>query len=316
MKTKKRVINRKTRKSYEKIDAVITHVDFKSREWRNMFDKAIKYSYDPTVNKYDSISQNRFNDNGELKYVLRSIDQNLNFIRNVYLVIDDYMDVPQWITNVKIVRHTDLLPKDCLPTFNSNVIESFLHKIKGISEPFIYFNNDMFVGKPVSLSDLYKDGKSAVIEEKCNEPCKIPTGTPNTHEPAYISAVKNTNSILRRKFNKIGYYTKHVPIIISPRVMKQIWREYPDKLSQMLKYKFRSIYDISIPILYSYFALYTNRAFIQTKLSLLDNKLLNNTNTLEHFINIQELDNTDSDFKYKMKTFLEKHFPNKCIYEK
>jgi hypothetical protein len=330
MTEKRRFTNNKTRKSSnKKIDIVITHVDSSSKKWREAFDLAVKEHYDPKVNNEDSIIQNRFNDNGELKYVLRSIDENLDFVRNVYLVIDDYMDVPDWITNVKIVRHSEILPKEYLPTFNSHVIESVLHKIEGISEPFMYFNNDVFVGKPVKLSQLYRNNKVSIFIDK-NLPVTTDTKN-NIVEHGSRSACKNSSRLLDiflGKKSKI-YLLRHTPHFFYKKVMNKIWKEFPNEMNATIMSRFRSINDVSMGLLCSYISLYTGLAFINKQkynsLYLPPNGLYTNKNknssVTENLKNVDKyificVNNQPSyDVSIFMK-IIKDMFTQKCMYEK
>lgn len=56
---------------------------------------------------------------------------------------------------IQFIDHTHVIPRAYLPTFNSHVIEAFLHEIPGLAERFIYFNDDMFLGNRVSVSDFF-----------------------------------------------------------------------------------------------------------------------------------------------------------------
>ncbi len=49
---------------------------------------------------------------------------------------------------VNVVDHRDILPPEALPTFNSHAIESGLHKIPGLAEHFVYFNDDFLLARP------------------------------------------------------------------------------------------------------------------------------------------------------------------------
>lgn len=85
----------------------------------------------------------------------------MKFIHNVYLVVATGSQVPEWVhsTDIKVVFHRDIIPEKYLPTFNSTTIEMFLCKIKGLSEHFIYFNDDMFPVKEHIIRDFFIDGK-------------------------------------------------------------------------------------------------------------------------------------------------------------
>lgn len=82
----------------------------------------------------EDVAENRFQDNDELKYSLRSLEKHANWVRNIYLVTNG--QVPNWLNvsnpRIRLVTHEDIFPnKTHLPTFSSPAIESHLHKIKG-----------------------------------------------------------------------------------------------------------------------------------------------------------------------------------------
>ena len=103
----------------------------------------------------------RYADNDELKYSLRSVAQYAPWIHKIYIVTDN--QVPSWLDTsnpkVRIVDHKEIMPEICLPCFNSAVIEHFLYNIPGLSEHFLYANDDMFVNRPVKPDDFFaQDG--------------------------------------------------------------------------------------------------------------------------------------------------------------
>ena len=71
--------------------------------------------------------------------------------------------LPAWLNTdnekLVIVNHRDYIPGKYLPTFNANTIEMNFHRIPGLSEQFVYFNDDMFLGRPVRPEDFFRDGK-------------------------------------------------------------------------------------------------------------------------------------------------------------
>lgn len=134
-----------------KIDIVITHVNFNDVNWQKQ--------YKQYFNKFN---YNRHRAEINLKYLFRSINDNIDFVNNIYLVVSSETQVYDWINKdkVKIVLHKDIIPKEFLPTFNSCCIEMFLHKIPGLGEEFIYFNDDMFIINKKVNSDYYINNKS------------------------------------------------------------------------------------------------------------------------------------------------------------
>ena len=136
------------------MDIVITYVDGNDPVWKQDYEK---YTNVPVMEK-------RFRDWGTLKYLLRGIEVNMPFIRNVYLVVSHESQIPEWADkkNLKVVLHKDIIPAEYLPTFNSTTIEMFLHRIEGLDEEFVYFNDDIFPISPSRPEDLFRDGKAVI----------------------------------------------------------------------------------------------------------------------------------------------------------
>jgi hypothetical protein len=102
--------------------------------------------------------EGRFRDNHELRYSLRALDRFFPAHGHVYIVTDG--QVPSWLQahpQLSIVDHRDLIPAQALPTFDSSHIESYIHRIPGLSERYFYFNDDVFFGAPVDLADWFWD---------------------------------------------------------------------------------------------------------------------------------------------------------------
>lgn len=136
------------------MDAVITYVDGNDPVWKRDYEK---YTNVPVMQK-------RFRDWGTLKYLLRGIQNRMPFINNVYLVVSHPSQVPQWAdtSELKIVLHEDIIPEEFLPTFNCNPIEMHLHRIKGLDEEFLYFNDDMFPVGNCAPEDFFRNGKAVI----------------------------------------------------------------------------------------------------------------------------------------------------------
>jgi len=98
-----------------------------------------------------------FRDNGELRYSLRSLERYAPWIRRIFIVTDG--QTPPWLDTgnpaLRVVDHREIIPAEYLPTFSSRVIEAFLHRIPGLAEHFIYFNDDMFLASPCEPGDFF-----------------------------------------------------------------------------------------------------------------------------------------------------------------
>jgi hypothetical protein len=136
------------------MDIVITYVDGNDPVWKEDYEKTT----------HIPIMEKRFRDWGTLKYLLRGIEVNMPFVRNVYLVVSHPSQVPQWVdqSQLKIVLHKDIIPADYLPTFNCNPIEMHLHRIDGLDEEYLYFNDDLYPLAPCRPEDFFRDGKGVL----------------------------------------------------------------------------------------------------------------------------------------------------------
>ena len=103
----------------------------------------------------------RYRDWDTLKYWFRGVEKYAPWVNKIHFVT--YGHLPKFLnTNnpkLNIVNHKDFIPKEYLPTFSANPIELNLHRIKDLSEQFVFFNDDMFVINKVKSTDFFKNGK-------------------------------------------------------------------------------------------------------------------------------------------------------------
>ena len=146
---------------YPEIDAVYTWVNGSDPVWLKemlFYKSQLDSKRNELSDSVDSFSQSRFRDNDELRYSLRSIEKFAPWIRKIFIVTNG--QVPSWLDlsnpKVQIITHDQIFQnKSQLPTFSSAAIELNLHRIPGISDYFIYFNDDVFLGQPVYPYDFY-----------------------------------------------------------------------------------------------------------------------------------------------------------------
>ena len=136
------------------MDVVITYVDGNDPVWKKDYEK---YTNVPVMEK-------RFRDWGTLKYLLRGIEKYMPFVNNVFLVVSHPSQVPEWVDaeTLKVVLHKDFIPESLLPTFNCNPIEMHIHRIEGLGDEFIYFNDDLFPISESKPEDFFRDGKAVL----------------------------------------------------------------------------------------------------------------------------------------------------------
>jgi hypothetical protein len=147
------------------VDIVYLWVDGSDPLWRS---KRARASAALSPNERQKMAlygnvEGRFRDNEELRYSLRALEKFFPDHGHIYVVTDGQS--PKWLKSspkLTMVDHRDLIPAKSLPTFDSGNIESYIHRIPGLSERFFYLNDDVFFGAPVRLDDwFYPDGTYA-----------------------------------------------------------------------------------------------------------------------------------------------------------
>jgi len=103
-------------------------------------------------------SAGRYRDMNEMKYSLRSIEQFAPWIRKIFIVTNG--QVPNWLNlnhpRIELITHDMIFAnKSHLPVFASPAIESNLHRIPGLSEKFLYFNDDVMLGNEIWPDDFW-----------------------------------------------------------------------------------------------------------------------------------------------------------------
>ena len=145
------------------VDIVYLWCDSSDNVWREKKNNELK-KYGKNLDN-DSVGECRFIDNDELKYSLRSLEKFAPWINNIFIVTDN--QIPSWLdtTNPKIhiVDHTQIMPSEALPTFNSMAIETRLHKIPNLSEHFLYANDDMFLGNFVDKTFFFNEDGTPIF---------------------------------------------------------------------------------------------------------------------------------------------------------
>lgn len=135
------------------IDFVVPWVDGSDPAWR-----AEKEKYDSGAGQ--DMREVRFRDWDLMRYWFRGVEKYAPWVRRVHFITWGHL--PPWLNaenpRLHIVRHEDYIPGEYLPTFSSRPIELNIHRIDGLSEHFVYFNDDMFLIRPVREADFFRGG--------------------------------------------------------------------------------------------------------------------------------------------------------------
>ena len=172
------------------IDFVITWVDMNDPAWQEEF---AKYSGN-RENSKNGVSKARFRDYGFLKYWFRGVERFAPWVRKIHFVTSGQK--PDWLdtSNPKIhlVSHRDFIPKQFLPTYNSAVIERYIHKIPGLAEHFVYFNDDFYIINGITPERFFRNGL----------PCDIAVFQYNPSWSQWYRRIKNNIRLINRYFDK------------------------------------------------------------------------------------------------------------------
>lgn len=153
------------------IDVVIAWVDPTDEEWRKEKEYYVNGGKKPYIPEESAVakgeedstidnSEIRFRDWDTVRYIFRGIELYMPWVRTIHFITCGHL--PKWLNvnhpKLHHVKHTDYLDERYLPTFSSHTIEINMHRIEGLAEHFIYFNDDMLVMKPCSPTDFFKNG--------------------------------------------------------------------------------------------------------------------------------------------------------------
>lgn len=343
----KHVENKKSKENSDAgIDFVITWVDGSDENWRR--EKAL-YS----GRSDDDDRPERYRDWDMLKYWFRGVDNYAPWVRKIHFITWGHL--PNWLDTsnpkINIVRHEDFIPKEYLPTFNSNVIEFHMHKIKDLSDRFVYFNDDMYIVGAVGSDSFFKG----------DYPCDMLAFQPvvaNVENPVMSHLFLNNTLLLAKYFDKrknvksqpekyfklsyplknlvynfmelafprfTGFYTAHGPYPLNKSIFELAWEREYEQLHNTSMNKFRSSDDVSIYILREWKKLLGEFVPVNIEKNF---KYFNVSSTNKELVNVLKKHkakiicindaNSDIDFeyaKYEITNAFEEIFPLKSSFE-
>lgn len=178
------------------IDFIVTWVDMDDPQWKEEF---AKYS-GKKGNEKNGVSDARFRDYGFLKYWFRGIERFAPWVRKIHFVTSGQK--PEWLDGnhpkVNLVSHKEFIPRQFLPTYNSVVIERYMHRIPGLADHFVYFNDDFYIIRPTPPERFFQNGL----------PCDIATFLYNPSWSQWYRRIKNNLTIINRHFDKKEVMTR------------------------------------------------------------------------------------------------------------
>lgn len=326
----------------DKIDFVITWVDSGDEKW--LEDKR-KYK-DTNINNINNV---RYRDWDNLRYWFRGIEKNAPWVNNIFFIT--YGHLPNWLNlnhpKLKIVNHSDYIPNEYLPTFNSRVLEIYMHRINELSENFVYFNDDMFLIDRVKPKDFFKDGipcdslvLNAIVGDYkgisnvvCNDIAVI-----NKYFDKKIFLKECWKKIFNLKYGKenlrtiallpwkhfTGFLDLHVGISFNKSTFDELWRKEEEMLLDVAKCRFREEKGVNL-WLFRYWQLVTGKFYPRrinfSKYYLLSNdnrkiidEILKKKNKMICLNDNANIENYETE-KNRIKEMFEALFPDKSSFE-
>lgn len=247
------------------IDFVIPWVDGSDPEWRKQ-----KNLYSGGKNSEDDTREIRFRDWETLQYWFRGVEKYAPWVNKIHFITWGHL--PEWLNTehpkLHIVNHRDYIPEQYLPTFSSHTIELNIHRVPGLSEHFVYFNDDIFILRPLNEDDFFVNGLPCDL-------CVANAITPRLGEfspillqtTSYINKHFNKREDIRRNFLKwfspkygtllirtlcllpwtyhTGFYNHHLAVPYRKKTLETVWNEEPEILNQTCLHPFRNNLDVN-----------------------------------------------------------------------
>lgn len=313
----------------EPVDVVYTWVDGSDPTWAARYSRTLAEVQGESAVSRLATNASRFLSRDELKYSLRSLEMYADWVNHVYLVTDG--QVPRWLDTghpkLTVVDHRDIFrDRGRLPTFNSHAIESQLHHIEGLSEHFLYLNDDVFFGRPVEPGRFVR---SNGLTNFFPSTAKINLGGPRSEDWPVMAAGKRNRDLLADAFGRqITNKMKHVPHSMRRSVLQEIETTFADDHARTARAQFRSDSDIAIPSsMAHYYGYLTGRAvpgsiaYFYADIARPDTparleRLLRRRNFDVFCLNDHDSDGLDPGTQARMiSTFLQQYFPLPSSFE-
>ncbi len=246
----------------ETIDFVILWVDGNDSEWRAEFARTRQ-------SENQDRSEIRYRDWRNLRYWFRAVEQFAPWVRRIHFITWGHL--PEWLETahpkLHIVNHPDYIPSAYLPTFNSNTIELNLHRIEGLADRFVLFNDDTFLLRPCRPEEFFRGGLPCDMARlSLVQPSSVghiiynnlelinrlhPKGPTVRHHAAKWFSPRYGITNLLKSLTLMpwgwfpGLYDSHLPQPYLLRQFTRAWELWPAELDAACRNRFRSLTDLS-----------------------------------------------------------------------
>lgn len=283
----------------QNLDIVIAWVDGNDVELKRK-----RHLYLTGKDASDAVSETRFASNDEIYYNIASILKYVPFCRHILIVTDgqqpEFLNefVEQGLCDVdkiRVVDHREIFAgyEQFLPTFNTRSIESMLWNIDGLSDYFIYLNDDFFFNASAQIEDFLEQDKIVTYghwkscfsyKTKLKYRQFLNRNFNKPIQPGHVIAQMLGADILGfKEFFEIHHY----PHCVDRKILSQYLLNHPMLLETQIKYKFRSVEQLNPISLMNHLKIQKNEAVLKPDLPL---AYLKNAESLNEFIQALDQD--------------------------
>lgn len=243
----------------ETVDVVYTWVDSSDPNWKLQH---AQWSGQNDFTMPSAANDERYINRDELRYSLRSLQMYAPFVGNIYVVTNGQR--PPWLVEdndrIRVIRHDQIFPDPAvLPTFNSHSIEACLHRIPGLAENFLYFNDDVFLGEDTRFEDFYSI--AGLIKSRFSPSTFVAADRPSPDAIPTDWASYNAVLLMQREFGiSFERKHKHVPLVLKKSLLEEMEGRFPEVFERTRTSRFRAHEDYAIPsMLAQYYAIATRQ---------------------------------------------------------
>lgn len=249
--------------SEKPVDVVYTWVD---DQWPGYRAQLAQHGKKPA-----DLDPARTRDNLDLmRYSLRGLEQALPNLGTVYL-LSCRPQIPAWLDTshkrLRVVHHDEIMPASILPTFNSLAIITHLHLLPGLSDRFLYIEDDMIPRPAMTLENLVsRDGLTRVYPWKYLVPKLADIADPLRVSP-WNMALALADDLVDRRYGSAGRRRQvcHTPLLIDRASWQSMMEEFAPAIAATRDSRFRSAGNVDPASLYLWSALAQGRAVLEDR---------------------------------------------------
>jgi len=248
----------------EKIDFVLTWVDGSDPAWLAKKNEYAGTQSASRVHEYRELQN--------LHYWFRGVEQFAPWVNKIHFVTWGHL--PPWLNTkhpkLNIVNHKDYIPENYLPTFSANPIELNFHRIEGLQEQFVYFNDDTFIIRPMQKEDFFVNGlpcDQGGLDYISSQGRDIfphllinAIGITNKHFHKKLQMKKHRKKWYNKKYglqnnlktlllswtrNFSGINVAHLPNAFLKSTLERVWELEFRELDETSARKFRNFHDVN-----------------------------------------------------------------------